>query len=294
MAGKLLRVLFVEDSEDDAQLVLRELRRGGYQVEFERVETAPAMKTALANQPWDLVLSDYSMPQFSAPEALAMLQASGLDLPFIIASGTIGEDTAVAALKAGAHDFLIKHSLARLIPAIERELKDVEARRQRRQAEQALQSSESKYRALAENTLQGIAIYQDQKMVYANPAMAEIFGYTAEELKAMSVEQLVELTHPDDRAISQERAGKRLAGEAVQPHVEVRILKKDGSIRWVQAFNSQIEYDGRPAILSTNIDTTERKRAERTLRLGARRSRRPRAVGDHHEADACEPEALAA
>src|SRR3954463_13738610 len=117
----VLRALIVEDSEVDAELLLAELRRAGYDVTFERVETAAAMTTGLAHGPWDLVLSDYSLPTFSGPAALEVLKASGLDLPFIIISGTIGEETAVSALKSGANDFLVKGRLARLAPAIERE-----------------------------------------------------------------------------------------------------------------------------------------------------------------------------
>src|SRR5258706_4838606 len=116
--AKPLRVLIVEDSEDDALLLLRELQRSGYEVEFERVETVEAMQAALTQKTWDLILSDYSLPNFNAPQALEIVKASGLDLPFIIMSGTIGEETAVAALKTGAHDFLVKGNFARLEPAI--------------------------------------------------------------------------------------------------------------------------------------------------------------------------------
>jgi putative nucleotidyltransferase with HDIG domain len=133
-----LRVLFVEDSPDDVELSLRELQRGGFEVEYERVQAADPMRRALERQPWDLVLCDFSMPGFDAHAALDILEASGQDLPFIIVSGTIGEETAVAALKAGAHDFLVKGSLARLVPAIQRELKDAQERRERKRAEQAL------------------------------------------------------------------------------------------------------------------------------------------------------------
>ena len=139
--GTQLRVLLVEDSEADAELLLNELGRTGYEVTAHRVQTAEHMKAALDTGHWDVVLSDYSMPTFSAPAALAVLQSTGRDLPFIIVSGTIGEETAVAALKAGAHDFLIKGRLARLAPAIERELRDVAARRDRaRLQEQLLQA----------------------------------------------------------------------------------------------------------------------------------------------------------
>lgn len=138
--GTQLRILLIEDSEDDARLVLREIQRGGYEVEFERVETADAMWAALARQAWDLIICDFSLPRFNAPKALELLKKSGHDLPFIIVSGTIGEESAVNALKAGAHDFIIKGNFARLIPAIERELKEAEVRRERRQRERELEA----------------------------------------------------------------------------------------------------------------------------------------------------------
>lgn len=146
--GKPLRVLIVEDSEDDAILLLRELKRGGYDPIFERVDTPAAMIEVLEKQTWDILISDYSMPHFSAPEALKLLHKSGLDLPFIILSGKIGEDTAVAAMKAGAHDYIMKNNMARLIPAIERELQEVKMRQEHKLAEEALQESEAKNRAL--------------------------------------------------------------------------------------------------------------------------------------------------
>jgi DNA-binding NtrC family response regulator len=124
--GKPLRVLLVEDSETDAELLLHELAHGGYAVAATRVDTADAMQAALQSHTWDIVVSDYSMPAFSAPAALALLRTTGSDLPFIIVSGTIGEETAVAALKAGACDFLVKGRLARLVPALERELREAE------------------------------------------------------------------------------------------------------------------------------------------------------------------------
>lgn len=146
--GTPLRVLIVEDSEDDAILLLRELRRGGCDPIFERVDTPAAMTNALDKQTWDIVIADYSMPHFSAPEALKLMQKSGLDLPFIIVSGKIGEDTAVAAMKAGAHDYIMKNNLARLVPVINRELQEVEERREHKRADEALQESEAKNQAL--------------------------------------------------------------------------------------------------------------------------------------------------
>jgi signal transduction histidine kinase len=145
-----LKVLIVEDSEDDMLLMLRQLRLGGYDVESDRVETSATLQAALEKKHWDLILSDYTMPEFSALDALGVLQSLNLDLPFIIVSGTIGEETAVAAMKAGANDYLIKGNLARLVPAVERELREVEVRQQQHRAEQALQDSEERYRLLME------------------------------------------------------------------------------------------------------------------------------------------------
>ncbi len=137
--SKLLRVLIVEDSEDDAELLAIELERGGYKVIHQRVDTKRDMESALKKSAaWDIVLADYSMPQFSAIAALNLLKECELDLPFVIVSGKIGEDTAVSAMKAGAHDYLVKGKLARLIPAVERELREAVLREEYRAAQQRL------------------------------------------------------------------------------------------------------------------------------------------------------------
>src|SRR5439155_12861961 len=140
-----LRVLIIEDSEFDARILVNTLRQGGYQPAFQRVDTAEALRAALSNAQWDIILSDYNMPNFSAPAALKIALESGFDLPFIIISGGIGEDVAVAAMKAGANDYLMKGNLARLAPAVERELREAEIRAARRRAEEALRESEQGY-----------------------------------------------------------------------------------------------------------------------------------------------------
>lgn len=133
-----LRVLLVEDSDDDAYLLLRRLRQGGYLLRHQRVQTEQGMRQALADEDWDLILADNSMPGFSAAAALEVLQRSRLDLPFIIVSGQIDDSAAVAAMQAGAHDYLLKDNLARLLPAIERELREAATREAQRRAERAL------------------------------------------------------------------------------------------------------------------------------------------------------------
>ena len=136
-----LQLLLVEDSESDAELTLLLLTKAGYDVVHARVETAGAMQAALDRQAWDIILADYRLPQFDAPAALRLLQQTGLDIPFIVVSGTVGEETAVAVMKAGAHDYLMKDNLTRLAPAVRRELAEAQTRRKRRQAEEALRRS---------------------------------------------------------------------------------------------------------------------------------------------------------
>src|ERR1700686_2675005 len=137
--GTQLRVLMIEDSEDDAALVVRELRRGDYDVQLERVDEAPALEAAFQKQSWDLIISDFSMPHFSGPDALRMLKSAGSEIPFIFVSGTIGEETAVAALRDGAQDYLMKTNLKRLVPAVQRALQEAKDRKHRKKMEQQVQ-----------------------------------------------------------------------------------------------------------------------------------------------------------
>jgi len=133
-----IRVLFIEDSTDDENLLKLELLRAGYAPVCHRVETAEALSVALDQREWDIIIADYRLPRFDGIAALALVKAKGLDLPFIIVSGYITEETAVAAMKAGAHDYVMKDKLARLGPAVDRELREAEIRRERRRAEEAL------------------------------------------------------------------------------------------------------------------------------------------------------------
>ncbi|HOT24374.1 MAG TPA: HD domain-containing phosphohydrolase [Thermoleophilia bacterium] len=149
-----LHVLIVDDSEDDSLLLRRALKRGGYEVTSERVDTSEAMQAALAAWNWDVVLCDYAMPRFDPFAALDVLHKSGNDLPFIVVSGAMAEESAVAVMKAGAHDCIMKRNLARLVPAIQRELAEAETRRARKQAERRLEES---FVALAETVSKATA-----------------------------------------------------------------------------------------------------------------------------------------
>jgi len=148
--SKPLRILIVEDSEDDTLLLLYELQRGDYNPTFERVDSPAAMSAALDGRGWDLVVADFSMPRFNALAALELLRKKGLDLPFIIVSGTIGEELAVAAMKDGAQDYIMKGNLRRLVPAVERELREAAGRRERKRAEDKLRETQEQFRVAHE------------------------------------------------------------------------------------------------------------------------------------------------
>jgi PAS domain S-box-containing protein len=255
---KLLHVLIVEDSEADAELVLRELQRGGYEVEYERVERRLAMEQALSRNKWDVILCDYSMPQFSAMDALETLKASGLDIPFLIVSGTIDEETAVTALKAGAHDFLLKGRLARLIPAIEREMRDAETRRLRRE-------TESRYELLVEQL--PIIVYVNAienfgSTSYVSPQIQTILGYRAEEWLA-DPEFGQTALHPEDQpSVLKKMKYSHTTGEPFD--MEYRMLARDGRVVWFRDQAVLIRDNrGQPLLWQgLKIDVTKQKEAE--------------------------------
>lgn len=267
--GKPLRVLLIEDSDDDAQLILRELRRIGYDVEFDRVETAEAMQVVLTEKTWEVILSDYTMPKFSALGALQVLKASGLDLPFIIISGTIGEETAVAALKAGAHDFIIKGKFARLGPVIEQELLEAEIRRKHEQAEQALQTSEELFGTAFHHSPVGICITtMDGKLQNVSQSLADMLGFTRTELEG---KHFNEITHPDDLKFGNEAMGRMMSGKVPSVSFEKRYLHKSGEPIWALVSSSLLrDSSGQPVHFITHIlNMTERKQAEEQLRFHA-------------------------
>ncbi|MCX6221613.1 MAG: response regulator [Bacteroidia bacterium] len=176
---KTLRILVVEDSEDDALLVLHLINKGDYNIVFERVETAERMKTMLKERTWDIILSDYVMPHFNGLEALELLKESGIDIPFIIISGTIGEDVAVEAMKGGANDYIMKNNLQRLLPAIDRELRESGNRAERKRAEEELRILS---RAVEQSPASIIITDTEGKIKYVNSKFTEITGYTPNEV----------------------------------------------------------------------------------------------------------------
>jgi two-component system cell cycle sensor histidine kinase/response regulator CckA len=257
-----LCLLLVEDSAADAELIIHALERGGHPVTYERVQTAEAMRAALAQPGWNLVISDYRMPTFSAPAALEVLHASGLDLPFLIISGTVGEETAVAALKAGAHDFLVKGRLARLVPAVERELSEMHQRRDRRRAERALQQSEARYRSLVEHAVFGI--YQstpDGQLLSVNPALVEMLGYdSAAALLAVPAAELYA-----DPAVRAELA-RRCVERGRVDGAEVMWRRQDRHEIRVR-LHGRVRTDAEASVFEVVVeDVTEQRRVQDELR----------------------------
>ena len=156
--GKPIRVLIVDDSEDDALLLVRQLRNSGFDPSFERVDTAEAMNAALDGPTWDIVLSDFVMPGFGGLEAIELLRQRGFDIPIMIVSGKIGEETAVKCVKAGANDYVMKDNLKRLGTAIERELQETENRRIRQVVEERLKTTDANFRRVIASSADGTLV----------------------------------------------------------------------------------------------------------------------------------------
>ncbi|HVF24252.1 MAG TPA: PAS domain S-box protein [Anaerolineales bacterium] len=259
-----LTVLLIEDSEEDARLIFRELQRS-YEVEFERVETAEAMRVVLPEKTWDLILSDYTMPAFSALQALEVLQGSGLDVPFIIVSGTMGEEAAVTALKAGVNDFLIKGKLDRLGAAIECELQEAQSRRERRQAEKTLQTTEEIFGTAFQHSPVGICITTlDGRLQNVSQSLVNMLGFTRAELEG---KHFNDITHPDDLEIGRNAVGRMMAGKIPSISFEKRYLPKHGEPVWALVSSSLLrDPSGQPVHFITHIlNMTERKRAEEAV-----------------------------
>jgi sigma-B regulation protein RsbU (phosphoserine phosphatase) len=262
-----LRVLVVEDSEFDTQIMVTLLRKGGYDVTYHRVEDGDSLRAALKEQAWHLILADYNLPAFSAPAALEVLKETGLDLPFIIVSGGIGEDIAVASMKAGAHDYLMKGNLHRLAPAVDRELREAANRASQREAKKAVIESELRYRLLWETCPDAVVLIDPDGCIrFANPAVKDVFGYSVEEVIGQQLGMLL-----PERMRSGPLAGFERFFQAGNARVRLRAVetvgkRKDGTEIPIEVSFSDMLLHDQPRLVGFIRDIAERKRAERELR----------------------------
>ena len=264
---KRLSILIVEDSESDTELIIRQFQKANYDITYERVETDDQMIAAIAKRAWDLVIADYFLPEFNAPAALAILQKSGLDIPFVVVSGAIGEETAIEIMKAGAHDYIMKNNMSRLVPAIERELKEAESRVQRKQAEELLRSEHimlARTEGIAHIGSWGWNIAMDT--VNWSDELFRIFQRDPRE-GAPSFAEHPAFYHPDDMARLRQ-AVKAAVADGTPYKLELRAIRKDGETRVCVARGvAKLGLDGRPVRLFGSLqDVTELKRAEEELR----------------------------
>lgn len=287
-----LSVLLVEDSEEDELLLLRELRRGGYRVSCRRVFTARSMREALASEEWDIVISDHSMPAFDSSAALHILREKGyLDIPFIIVSGKIGEEAAVAAMRLGAHDYVMKDNLARLNAVIERELREAENRRERRRAREELRRSEERYRTFVARSTEGIwraeleapidvrlpveeqidLLYERLYFAEANDAMARMYGYErGAEMVGLRLQDLMPREVPGTESFLRHSIS---VGYLLMDAESVEVDRRGDLKYMLNNFVGIVEEGHLVRVWGTKRDVTRSKEAERALRAAEEKYR---------------------
>lgn len=253
---KPLKALILEDSPNDILLLLRELRRSGFELDHIIASTADEMRAALSNRDWDIILSDYSMGGFDALAALEIVQEFKIDIPFIVISGTVGEDTAVRAMKAGASDFFAKDKLTRLVPAVERELREAAGRRKRAQAEARFTTA---FQASPVGTV--ISRLSDGLVLDVNSRFLLSYGLTREEVVGKRRGELELVVEPSQA----QQIYQHLREQSSVDNVEIAYRHKSGRLGYALMSAEIIELDNEPCILSMIQDITDRKEAETAL-----------------------------
>jgi signal transduction histidine kinase/DNA-binding NarL/FixJ family response regulator len=276
-----VHLLLVEDSEDDALLVIRSLRQGALDLTFERVETAEAMREAIRTRQPDLIISDGKLPMFDAHEALHVLQDTGMDIPFILVSGQIGEETAATLMRSGAQDFVLKDNLARLVPAVRREVKEAQERRKSREVQAELRSTEERFRLVAEHLHDVVfrcRLSPSIRLEYISPSVTAVTGIPVADLY-QDVGKLIQTVEPDD----QRRLRDAWASATPQLHV-LRWQQPTGTTAWIEQRTMPV-YDERnrlvavEGILRNITDQVNADEARRDLEHRLRQAERLDSLG---------------
>ena len=269
--GKAIKVLVVEDSEDDTRLAMLTLRRAGFEPQYRRVEDADSLLAAISDEPWDAVLSDSRLPTFSGVDALRLFRKSGLDIPFIFVSGTMGEETAVEAMKAGASDYVMKENMARLAPALERELQQAAMRAERRQAQLDRDRHFDLLQAIADNT-KAVIYAKDLhgRYLMVNRRFLDLFHLDAEAVIGKNDSELF----PPQTASALRSVDRRVV-VAKAPITEEEVVPNDDGPRTYVSVKSPLrDRDGRVlGVFGISTDISERKRSEDALRASEERTR---------------------
>lgn len=278
-----LRVLLVEDSPDDAELIEFELTNAGYQVSALRVDSEPEMRQALATGEWDIILADHSIPGFGSVQALNLLKQAGEDIPFIIVSGSISENTAIAAMRAGARDYILKDNLTRLLPAVQRELQEAVTRRQKRQAEAALRESEQRLRAALETSEKTLAqlraildsmteglyiVDRDGHPVMINRVLQDALGVDPQSILEEERAQF-DIFDLNGAVLPREQwpTTRVLKGETIK-HCELRVRRRTPGNEWILRYNGAPVRDKDGTVMMAVLtieDITAAKHAEQVL-----------------------------
>ncbi len=258
---KPLQLLICEDEESDAAMVIRALEKAGYDVIFHRVETAEDMRTALEKQEWDVIISDYNIPGFGGPQALAILKSAGIDIPFILVSGTIGEEVAVLIMKAGANDYLMKDRLTRLSEVVKKEMEETEKRKEVKAVSEMIKANEEKYHAVINNSRLAIFLARPGGLILeSNTAATELFGYDAEEFTRLDRNDVLDMSDPQVLLkLSERDRNGSIHGECIG-------IKKNGE-RFYCEVSSIIfkDINGQKMSCSMLADISARKNAEQQI-----------------------------
>ncbi|MDH5505629.1 MAG: PAS domain S-box protein [Anaerolineae bacterium] len=257
-----LQILFLEDRPEDLELIVRELKGAGFKFSHKRVENEDDFIKQL-DTPIDVILADYTLPQFDALQALNHIKSRGLDIPLIVVTGTISEEVAVECMKQGAADYLIKDRLARLGPAVHQALEKRSLQGSQLQAEQALRESEARYRSLVEVSPDTIVVYSAGKIVYINQTGVKLAG--AENVEGLIGKEIMDFIHPDFKEIAMERSRQLHELQINIPPLEEKLVRLDGSVVDVEIIGGPLVYQGKQAAQLVIRDISERKQREREL-----------------------------